>query len=185
MLWSNPLILAHHYWASLLSPHDTVIDATCGNGHDTLKLAQLVPRGRVIALDIQPEAISHTQKLTQHHPHVHLFQQCHTIFPPLVYENSIKLIVYNLGYLPGSDNKNLTTFTLNTLFSVKNSLALVTPGGALSIMCYPGHPEGEKEEIALLSLISSLPKNEWDICQHKWVNRRSPPSLLIIQKKIR
>ena len=41
-------------WASLLSPGDTVVDATCGNGHDTLALARLVgPHGCVIAMDIQ------------------------------------------------------------------------------------------------------------------------------------
>lgn len=184
MLASNPLYLAHRYWASLLSPTDTVIDATCGNGHDTLKLAELVPQGIVIALDIQSAAIERTQELTQNHPHVHLFQQCHTTFPSLTSKHPIKLIVYNLGYLPGSADKNLTTITLNTLFSVKNALSLVMPGGALSIMCYPGHSEGEKEETALLTYISALPKSEWDICHHKWVNRRSPPSLLIIQKKL-
>jgi hypothetical protein len=51
-------------WSSLVSPGDTVIDATCGNGHDTLALARLVgPRGCVIAMDIQA---SHAAELT--HP---------------------------------------------------------------------------------------------------------------------
>lgn len=45
-------------WASLVSPGDTVVDATCGNGHDTLALARLVgPHGCVIALDIQVSAV--------------------------------------------------------------------------------------------------------------------------------
>ena len=46
---------------------DCVLDATAGNGYDTLKAAQLVqPEGQVIALDIQEAAIKATEKkLTQ------------------------------------------------------------------------------------------------------------------------
>lgn len=45
-------------WASLVSPGDTVVDATCGNGHDTLALARLVgPHGCIIAIDIQVSAV--------------------------------------------------------------------------------------------------------------------------------
>ena len=56
-----------------------------------------------------------------------------------------KLIVYNLGYLPGSD-KLLTTKTSSTLLSVEKALSLIAPNGAISITCYPGHEEGKKEE---------------------------------------
>jgi len=183
--WSTPITLAHHYWELLLQPYDIVIDATCGNGKDTLKLATLVPKGLVIGLDIQKEAIDKTAKITIDHPHVHLFEQSHAEFPPLAYENKIKLIVYNLGYLPGSGNKNLTTFTHSTLISIKNSFNLLDKQGALSITCYPGHLEGQKEEKALLELIPLLSKKEWHVCYHKWVNRPSSPSLLLIQKQIK
>lgn len=38
---------------------DTVIDATAGNGHDTVFLAQLVGRqGRVWAFDVQSSALA-------------------------------------------------------------------------------------------------------------------------------
>ena len=40
---------------------DTVIDATLGNGHDTVMLAELVGEGgHVIGFDIQPDAVDRT-----------------------------------------------------------------------------------------------------------------------------
>ena len=46
-----------------VSPSDTVVDATCGNGVDTRFLAELVgPRGSVYAFDIQEVGIGeHTR----------------------------------------------------------------------------------------------------------------------------
>lgn len=45
---------AHHAWTQFVVLGDTVVDATCGNGYDTLFLASLVgPHGRVFAFDIQ------------------------------------------------------------------------------------------------------------------------------------
>jgi ubiquinone/menaquinone biosynthesis C-methylase UbiE len=43
---------AYLYWKNLLNPDDIVIDATCGNGKDSLKLTELVPQGHVYAIDI-------------------------------------------------------------------------------------------------------------------------------------
>lgn len=41
-------------WSGLVCTGETVVDATCGNGHDTLALARLVgPSGCIIAMDIQ------------------------------------------------------------------------------------------------------------------------------------
>jgi SAM-dependent methyltransferase len=181
--WSNPITLAHHYWKWLLHPNDSVIDATCGNGKDALYLAELLPQGVVIGIDISARAIQKSKETTSHLSNVLLFHQSHESFPEVAYAKEIKLIVYNLGYLPGSGNKSETTETHVTLFSVKKSLSLVVEGGVVSITCYPGHPEGKKETIALLEYISALPQNEWNICRHEWPNRRLAPSLLIIQKK--
>ena len=46
--------IAQAVWTRFVRPGDTVVDATCGNGHDTKWLAQAVgPSGRVFAFDIQ------------------------------------------------------------------------------------------------------------------------------------
>ena len=47
---------------------DAALDATAGNGHDTLFLAQCVgPTGRVFAWDIQPLALERTAALLAQH----------------------------------------------------------------------------------------------------------------------
>lgn len=180
-VFNSHLDLAHHYWERFLRPGDWAIDATCGNGHDTLKLAQTKEIGGVIGIDIQPEALQSTQTLLGERSNVHLYCQSHADFPPLASLRPIRLIVYNLGYLPGG-NKQMTTLTPTTLESVRKALQLVVPGGAVSIVCYPGHPEGLVEEKALLGEISGLSPQDWNVCYHTFPNRVLSPSLLFIQK---
>jgi ribosomal protein L11 methylase PrmA len=186
-LFRSHLELAHSYWDQLLLSHDTVIDATCGNGHDTLKLSQLVKEGMLYAFDIQESAIDSTKNLLKANlkpdawHHVHLEQRSHATFPAEILNQTVKLIVYNLGYLPGGD-KSITTLTSSTLQSIENGLKLIIPGGALCITCYPGHPEGAVEQDALMSLVKNLDPKSWNCCLHTFVNRNASPRLLLIQR---
>lgn len=188
-LFQSHLDLAHSYWKTITCPGDCVIDATCGNGHDTLLLAQLVTMGRVIAIDRQQEAIEAAKKLLstnileEKRGLIDFKCQSHATFPSEIKPESIKLIVYNLGYLPGGD-KNLTTLTSTTCESLENALKLICPGGAISITCYPGHPEGKLEEEALLTFSTSLSPKEWSCCHHRWTNRLKSPSILFIQRHL-
>lgn len=72
-------------WAQVVRAGDVVVDATMGNGHDTLALAQLVgPSGTVYGFDIQQEAVDSTAahlaaELPQSQtPRLHLMQACHS-----------------------------------------------------------------------------------------------------------
>ncbi|RYD26611.1 MAG: methyltransferase domain-containing protein, partial [Verrucomicrobiaceae bacterium] len=54
----RPTDLAQQIIRRIVSAGDTAIDATAGNGHDTLFLAELVgEEGRVLAFDVQEAAI--------------------------------------------------------------------------------------------------------------------------------
>ncbi len=188
-LFSSHLDLAHSYWKALLSPTDTVVDATCGNGHDTLQLAHLVPKGNVFALDIQEEAIVSTQALLKKTlteaqlSRVQVLKKSHATFPQELLPESVRLIVYNLGYLPGH-NKSFTTEVSSTLISLQNALPLILSGGAISMTCYPGHAEGAKEEASLLETCARLDPTSWSVYHHKSINRIAAPSLLLIQRKV-
>jgi hypothetical protein len=187
---SPHLTLAKNYWRSHLKAGDIAIDATCGNGNDTLFLSQLLlsdPSSAVFSFDIQPEAIHNTEILLRRHlspdhfRRVLLHRRSHLELNAIPLPYSPRLIVYNLGYLPGG-NKALTTKTESTIESVKLSLVLLADDGALSIMCYPGHEEGAKEEKALLSFSESLPSKDWSVCHHRWLNRPRSPSFLWISR---
>lgn len=178
------LELAHSYWRKIVQPQDLVIDATCGNGHDTLLLCQLASEGIVHAFDIQIAAINNTKALLQKSltksPEVIFHQSCHSHFPEEIKPRTVKLIVYNLGYLPGG-NKQLTSLCSTTMSSFKAAQELVCQGGMISITCYPGHEEGQREEIELLRYCEQLPPHLWNCCYHRWPNRHLAPSLLLIQ----
>jgi SAM-dependent methyltransferase len=178
----SPITWAHHLWEQFLKEGDWAIDATCGNGKDCEKLAQLLSDSHsgVIGLDIQQCAIDATRKRVPS-SNVHLFCQSHAAFPPLAGEVRVRLIVYNLGYLPKGD-KSLTTLRESTLLSFRAACSLIPSGGAICITCYPGHPEGALEEEALLKEISALPSSLFEVCFHRWVNRPKSPSLFWIEK---
>jgi SAM-dependent methyltransferase len=191
-LFQSHLDLAHDYWERLLQNGDWAIDATCGAGRDTLMLAKILQKrgnGGIIGIDIQEESILRTRELLQTNlppdvlSKIHLHRQSHHDFPPIAAQSPIKLVVYNLGYLP-QGNKQLTTLAQSTLESVQRALKLLLPGGALSITCYPGHPEGAIEERALLKITATLSSSTWNVCHHSFLNRTSSPSLILIQKVI-
>jgi tRNA G37 N-methylase Trm5 len=187
-VFSSHLDLAHAYWAKIVCQGDTLVDATCGNGHDTCLLAQMRPKV-VYSIDIQPEALQSAKTLINTHlseeeqNKIKWILASHEVFPSEIHEASVKLIVYNLGYLPGG-NKSIVTQPETTLRSLQQAEKLIVPGGCISVTCYPGHPEGAREEKELLDYTSRLDPQEWSCCHHRWLNRRLSPNLLFIQRKI-
>lgn len=168
MTYKHHLRIAHAAWKRVVKPGETVIDATCGNGHDTLLLAQLAlneTAGKVIAIDIQETAIEKTkERLKNHLPfsqfnRIQFSSEGHQRFPEIK-PGSIKLIVYNLGYLPGSDKK-LTTRADTTLASLQHASQLIMPGGMICVTCYPGHPEGLIEGKAVIQHIEQWSLSSW------------------------
>lgn len=191
-LFQSHLDLAYTYWKQLIEPGDIIIDATCGNGKDTLKLAQLnltKEKGILYAYDIQKQALESahlylsTNLPNEQFLRIQFILGSHAEFSPTINPATVKLVVYNLGYLPGG-NKALTTHTTSTLQSLQRAVQLIQPGGAISITCYPGHPEGALEEKAILDFMKTLSPMEWSCCHHRWLNRMHAPSLLLIQKSM-
>jgi len=177
-LYRSPLELAHSLWEKLVQPGDLVVDATAGNGHDSLILAKL-SQGNLYSFDIQEEACKNTRALLENNKQkAVMLCQSHETFPQEV--AGAILFVYNLGYLPGGD-KTKTTSVETTLNSIQHAMKLLKNGGCISITCYPGHEEGKREEEALLYFTSTLEKNRWCVSYTQFPNRHLSPSLLFIQ----
>lgn len=154
----RPTELLHILLEKLPLSGAKVIDATAGNGHDTTLLAEAVgPEGRVIAVDIQEQAILATRsrletaKLLER---VELHRISHARLDELTAADSVTLIVFNLGYLPGADH-TLITEKENTLAALSASIRLLKPGGTLAVTCYPGHPGGDIESEAVEAFLES------------------------------
>lgn len=174
--------LAHCFWKEQLQPGDGAIDATCGNGQDTLFLCQL-PLEYVIGIDVQAKAIEKTEALlAEKKKKALLYHQCHSQWDLISLPFPPRLIVYNLGYLPGSDKK-ITTKRETTLHSLQGAISLLGEKGALSITLYPGHEEGNREEELILQWAQDLSSNQWLVSHHRWINRPRSPSLLWILRR--
>ncbi len=176
--------LAHVYLNRWVKPGDTVVDATCGNGQDTLFLARLLNGlGVLVSYDIQLDAIERTTALLEKELSLEqkkivvLRHSSHEFF----FEKKANAFVYNLGYLP-KGNKDVTTLTSSTLKSLENACQLLSPGGIICVTTYSGHAEGECEEKGVLSFAQHLPATHWSVLHHRWLNRQKAPSLLLIQK---
>jgi hypothetical protein len=152
------------------------VDATLGNGHDTDFLADYF--SKVYSFDIQKTSVDNygaknrENVVVIHDSHVNL--EAHI-------KEGIDVIVYNLGYLPGS-SKEVTTKCDSTLTSIKIALKLLMPGGILLAVMYPGHTEGKKESESILEFAGELSKKEFGVMLHTFVNREKAPQLVIIEK---
>lgn len=188
MIFSSHLHLAHNYWSIYAKKGGICVDATCGNGLDSLYIAKtfLTPTsGKLFCIDIQPRAIEATQALLGKSidPVIldRISYHCHSHTELQFLPDRIDIFVYNLGYLPGSD-KCCTTKAETTLISVKQATERLSSNGIISIMSYPGHPAGKTEFDYLLEFLSVLPNN-FIVCRHQWSNRYRFPELFLIKKK--
>ena len=170
----------------VVQPGDTVIDATLGNGYDTVMLAELVgPEGHVYGFDIQPDAVTRTaERLQEHrllerctlfsHGHQHIADEVHT---------PVRAAVFNLGWLPGGD-KSITTLWDTTRTAVEAALALLVAGGVCTICAYPGHQAGDEERHALINWLSALRPQEFNVLHHRFLNAGvGAPECFVIQKQ--
>lgn len=161
------------------------VDATCGNGHDTLFLCQL-GFNTVIGFDIQADAIAQTQaRLNTNNCQATLHHAGHDCLSDFIQEQKLQqknskqtkidCLMFNLGYLPGSD-KSITTTVDSTLSALQQGCALLSNHGLISILCYPGHEEGALEQQAITQWLNTLLQQDWHIVEHQspTVNMHSP-----------
>lgn len=167
-----------------LQPGQLAIDATMGNGQDTSFLADLVgTAGMVFGFDIQRQALANThQRLLDAglNKHVTLILDGHENMQahiPAWAQGRISAIMFNLGYLPGSD-KHTITRPDTTLVAINTATWLLAPGAITTILVYRGHAGGQAEADTIKSLLDSMNQEQFRIELHP-----SPgPWLYVIEK---
>lgn len=183
------LDFAHHLAAQALEPGGLAVDATVGNGHDTLFLAQEVgARGRVVGFDVQEVAIEKTRRrLRSEDPaaSVRLIHAGHeTMLDHLrePHRGKVGAVMFNLGYLPGNDH-TLTTEPGTTRQALDLSTELLRPGGVITVVLYTGHEGGPAEAEAVQSWASALPQQPFQALSYRFVNQvNDPPRLIAVEK---
>lgn len=184
--FKNSMNIAKEICKIKLKEGDKVVDATMGKGSDTLFLASLVGEmGEVYSFDIQSEAIQATEEKIRKDnvkAKVNLILDGHENIDKYV-EGGIKLVMFNLGYLP-SFCHNITTKACTTVEAVKKSLKLLVPDGVVILVIYHGHENGKDEKEALENYTKTLNQREYNVAQLEFTNQINyPPSLLVIEKR--
>ena len=183
MVPPRPTQLAQMVLRELIREGDVVIDATAGNGHDTVFLAECIgEKGRVLAFDVQESAIesARTRVLTAgFDSRVEFHRTSHARMSEHAEAGTISAVMFNLGYLPGEDHE-LTTMAPETLTGLEVAAGLLKSGGLLSVVCYPGHPEGETEAAAVEAEMTGLIEQGWRLAKYGMLGTRRPAPFLIV-----
>ena len=183
------LHFSHSLLEEILQLGDHVIDATMGNGYDTVFMAEKIGKtGHVYSFDVQKEALLSTKsKLTEQDllDRTSLFLQGHETLGTVVDEaQPIKAGIFNLGYLPKSD-KSVITLPETTRTAMEEILKRLVPRGRMILVVYYGHEGGEKELDMVQDYCQSLPQEKYNVLKYQFINQKNnPPILYCVEKKV-
>ncbi len=162
---------------------DFCIDATAGRGFDTLHLCQLVgENGRVVAFDIQQEAVDSTNALLAKHgvaERAQVLGKSHSEMDAFAEEESVSLITFNFGWLPRGDH-SINTKKETSIEAIEKGLRLLKQGGIMTLIIYYGRETGFEERDALLEFLPTLDSKQYTVIEMPFVNRKNCPPIPII-----
>lgn len=181
----GPVPLSHLFLHCFLRDGQRAIDATCGNGYDTLLLAGLVgEHGHVWGFDIQQQAIVETTRRlaeAQLSNRVTLLHSGHEELTQHV-AVQVQVVLFNLGYRPGGD-RTIITRPDTTASALEQSLSLLVAGGIILVTIYPGHNGGSAEQSAVEGWAAGLDPRAFHCWRMGQTNvSETAPYLLLVQK---
>jgi len=175
--------------SEVLNDGDIAIDATAGKGRDTAFLSQTVgTTGWVHSFDIQPEAIKSTRNLLEASGligRVTLHERSHAELSealPDSHRGKIAVAIFNLGYLPGSDQK-IVTKPESTAIALQSALAELKSGGRLICVAYTGHPGGKEESDIVQTFADSAENAGNRVEKIGYVAHQPKPWILVVSKR--
>lgn len=159
------------------------VDATCGNGFDTLFLCKTAGEsGHVKAFDIQVQAIERTGTLLSSNlefVNYELILDSHEFINKHLAGN-IDAAIFNLGYLPFSD-KTIATKGNTTVMAIQNLIPYLKTGGKIFITTYITHDTGDEIKV-IYDYLSALDKSKYNVLHINLINKENtPPELFIIE----
>jgi hypothetical protein len=182
--WSHMII------EEILCSGSIAIDATAGNGHDSLFLCERIgSSGHLYSFDIQEQAISATRsRLVQHQipaERYTLIQENHSNMNshiPPHHRGNVQAIMFNFGYLPGGDHDVITQVD-TSLAAVAESCEILAAGGRMTLTFYTGHTGGLIEAQTIQNYLTHLPPQKFVVLQYQFMNLpNNPPYVFAVEK---
>ena len=172
---------------SAINEGDIAVDATAGNGHDTLFLAQLVgDDGFVYAFDVQKQAVDATLHRLLDNALEHralVLKDGHENVAKYV-NKPVASAIFNLGYLPGSDHEVITRPN-TTIQALESLLKLLKIGGIIVLVIYHGHEGGKEERDEVIRFVSELPQKYIHVLRYEFLNQKNDPPFVIALEKVK
>lgn len=179
------LVFAKKLLKEKIDKNSIVIDATAGNGNDTLFLAKTSAK-KVYAFDIQDMAIENTKKLLAENnllDKVEVIKDSHENFDKYV-EEKFRAAVFNLGYLPKADH-SVTTLGDITKRTLEKMLVRLEKDGLIAIVVYWGHENGKIEKEIVLDFVKNLDQKYYQVLSYDFINQKNEAPFLLAIEKIR
>lgn len=187
MLLSNSLAISHEIIKRIVKQGDTVVDATMGNGNDTLLLARLAgENGKVYSFDIQEAALINTEKKLREagvSNIVELICDGHQNIKKYV-PQGIRAVMFNLGYLPKGDH-SIGTKADTTIEALKRSMELLMDGGIIMMVVYYGGDSGFEEKEAVLEYVKTIDCKNYSVLVCDFANQINCPPIAVCIEKVR
>lgn len=169
-------ILSHNFLGKI------AVDATVGKGKDSLKLLETVgEEGFLYGFDVQEEALEDAKKLLKDYKNYKLFLDSHENIDKI---GKFDLVIYNLGYLPGSDKK-ITTLRDSTIVSLKKATEKISESGVIIVVSYLGHENSLEERVGVDEFLKNLDQKKFKVEKREFYNQKhNPPIVYLIEKKV-
>lgn len=177
----------HHFLKDHICPGDICIDATMGNGNDTVLLSELVgERGKVIAFDIQEMALVNTKEHLEKREcpfNYQLVLESHEKMDNYAQSETVSCITFNLGYLPGGDHTKATKGE-SSIRAIEKGLSLLKKKGLMTICIYSGGDSGFEEKDAVLAYLKGLDSKKYLVIISEYANRPNHPPIPVLVIKM-
>lgn len=185
MLLKNSLHISHELVSKVVLPGDIVVDATMGNGNDTLFLANLVgDSGKVYAFDLQQLALDNTKKRLSGAGVLHraeLILKGHQHMAEYV-PQGVKAVMFNLGYLPKGDH-SIGTKAETTIAAIEEAMKLLCKEGIIMLVIYYGGDSGFEEKNAVMDYFKTIDCKKYSVLVQDFINQvNCPPIAVCIEK---
>lgn len=169
-------VLSHNFLGKI------ALDATVGKGKDTLKLLEAVGEtGFVYGFDVQEEALDAAKKVLKDYKNYKLFLESHENIDKI---EKFDLVIYNLGFLPGSDKK-ITSLRDSTIASLKKATGKISEGGIIIVVSYLGHKNSLEERQGVDEFLKNLDQKKFKVEKREFYNQKNnPPIVYLIEKKV-
>ena len=179
--------IAQELVLSALVRGSCAVDATVGNGNDTLFLARNVgPDGLVVGLDVQMvglmrarESLKNAGVLNRTNLICDSHENLERHVRGSVGGRAVMACMFNLGYLPGSDKRVITT-PASTLKALGAATRLLAVGGVVSVIAYTGHRGGAEEAASVRDWTLRLSPKQFSVSRIVQDANALAPQLTII-----